>query len=79
MATITLKGIPSTLHRMLKRRAAHNHRSLNQEVLATLEGGRSKPARNVDALLREAEQFRSSLNFVITPAEIDAARREGRA
>ncbi|HTB63013.1 MAG TPA: Arc family DNA-binding protein [Opitutales bacterium] len=79
MATITLKGIPSTMHRALKRRALHNHRSLNQEVLAILASRESKPARNVDALLREAEQFRNSLNFIATPEEIDAAKREGRA
>jgi plasmid stability protein len=79
MATITLKGIPSSLHRALKRRAEHNHRSLNQEVLFALNDTVATPARNVDALLREAEQFRKSLNFIATPEDIDAAKREGRA
>jgi plasmid stability protein len=79
MATITLKGIPPTLHRALKRQAEQHRRSLNQEVLATLENKVPKPTRDVDALLREIEEFRKSLRFVTTPEEIDAAKREGRA
>lgn len=79
MPTITLKGIPPTLHRALKRRAARNRRSLNQEVLATLEDNLGEPARGVDALLREAEAFRNALSFVAKPEAIDAAKREGRA
>lgn len=38
MVSITLKDIPESLHRALKQRARLNHRSLNKEVLATIEG-----------------------------------------
>ncbi|SRR6266487_1645947 len=38
MATITLKKIPPELYRELKNRALAHHRSLNQEVIATLQG-----------------------------------------
>jgi plasmid stability protein len=38
MVSITLKDIPEALHRTLKQRARLHHRSLNKEVLATIEG-----------------------------------------
>jgi plasmid stability protein len=37
MVSITLKDIPESLHRTLKNRARLHHRSLNKEVLATIE------------------------------------------
>jgi plasmid stability protein len=37
MITITIKGIPKETHRELKRRAAANRRSLNNEVIFALE------------------------------------------
>jgi plasmid stability protein len=37
MVSITLKDIPDHLHRALKQRARLHHRSLNKEVLATIE------------------------------------------
>jgi hypothetical protein len=37
MVSITLKDIPEHLHRALKQRAQLHHRSLNKEVLATIE------------------------------------------
>jgi len=37
MVSITLKDIPDVLHRTLKQRARLHHRSLNKEVLATIE------------------------------------------
>ena len=37
MATVTLENIPPELLRELKNRALAHHRSLNQEVIATLQ------------------------------------------
>jgi plasmid stability protein len=37
MITITLKGIPKDVHAALKKRAAVHRRSLNNEVIFTLE------------------------------------------
>jgi plasmid stability protein len=37
MVSITLKDIPDQLHRALKQRARMHHRSLNKEVIATIE------------------------------------------
>ena len=37
MASITLKKIPERLHRSFKARASANHRSLQAEIIRTLE------------------------------------------
>ena len=37
MITLTLKGIPRATHRELKKRAVANRRSLNNEIIFTLE------------------------------------------
>jgi plasmid stability protein len=80
MAAITLKSLPTTLHRTLKARAARHKRSLNQEVIAVLEEAVA-PSRRVDveATLAATRQFRDSLKFKASPAEIEAFKREGRA
>lgn len=37
MKTLSIKNVPDFLHERLKKRACHNHRSLNGELLAFLE------------------------------------------
>ena len=37
MATITLKSVPGFLHSELKKQAERNRRSLNNEIISTLE------------------------------------------
>jgi plasmid stability protein len=37
MIALTIKGIPKETHRKLKKRAAANRRSLNNEIIFTLE------------------------------------------
>jgi plasmid stability protein len=79
MAAITLKAIPPTLHKVLKARAVRNRRSLNQEVLATLEAAVALSRRvDVEAMIEETRRFRESLKIWTTPEEIDAFKREGR-
>jgi plasmid stability protein len=82
MAAITLKALPTSLHRALKSRAARHKRSLNQEVIAVLEEAVA-PSRPVDVegLIAEARRFRASLSpaFTARPDAIDALKREGRA
>ena len=77
MATITLKNIPRQLHRRLKERAEENHRSLNCEVIATLErtigSGRVDPTE----LLLKARRLRSRIEKV-TPSELAEWRNTGR-
>ena len=79
MAAITLKAIPPTLHQQLKARALKNRRSLNQEVLATLEAAVvPSPQEDVNARIERNRRARESLNIWATPEQIDASRREGR-
>jgi plasmid stability protein len=79
MITITIKGIPKETHRELKKRAAAHRRSLNSEAIAVLESGvRSVPAETED-VIEKARQFRNSLKFRVTPADLKRFKEEGRA
>jgi plasmid stability protein len=79
MATITLKNIPADLHRKLKKRADENHRSLNKEIIFTLQSATGKAQRvDIEALLREARVARSKFTREIKASEIDAWKRAGR-
>lgn len=79
MASITLKALPDSLHQQLKSRAAQNKRSLNQEVIATLETAlsASRPV-DVEALIARTRDLRASLSFQATAEDMAAFKREGR-
>jgi plasmid stability protein len=79
MASITLKNIPTELHRELKKRAEEHHRSLNKEIIATLEGAtdQSRPV-NPAALIREARAARKKFKRQVTAREIRTWIRRGR-
>ena len=53
MANMTLRDVPGDLHRWLKKLAEAHRRSVNQEVIALLEGARNgtatAPRRKADA------------------------------
>jgi len=79
MATITLKNIPADLHRRLKKRAIEHHRSLNKEIIATLNSATGNVQHvDVDALIQDARVARSKFTREISAAEIDAWKRAGR-
>jgi plasmid stability protein len=79
MPTITLKGLPRSLHRELKNRAKAHHRSLNREVLATLQSATSH-SDSIDpaALIRQARAVRKKFKRQVSPAQIRAWIRRGR-
>ncbi len=79
MPSVTFKGMPASLHRALKERAARHKRSLNQEVLAILEQA-VRPARKIDVerIIAEDRRFRESFGFTTTTEEIDRFKRQGR-
>ena len=79
MPTITLKDIPRPLHRDLKKRAAAHHRSLNKEVIATLQAA-TGAATSVDAaaLKEEALAARSQFSRMMTAKEIRSWTKQGR-
>jgi plasmid stability protein len=77
--SITLKNIPADLHRKLKRRAKEHHRSLNREILATLQGAANQSLRiEPAALIREARAIRKKFKREISPAQIRTWIRHGR-
>lgn len=78
-ATLSLKEVPATTHRALKERAAMNHRSLNGEILAILEA--AVKAQNIDtqATLNRARELRRLFSGKIHEADLNAAKRSGRA
>ena len=79
MPTITLKNIPADLHRELKKRAEEHHRSLNREILATLQGAANQSRRiEPAALIREARAIRKKFKREISSAQIKAWIRRGR-
>jgi plasmid stability protein len=79
MPTITLKNIPADLHRELKKRAEEHHRSLNREILATLQGVANQSRRIEPAtLIREARAIRKKFKREISPAQIRTWIRHGR-
>ncbi|MGD9874855.1 MAG: Arc family DNA-binding protein [Kiritimatiellia bacterium] len=66
MITITLKNIPRSVHKALKYRAKQHGRSLNKEALVCLEDAVSPTLIDVDALLADIQQHRSSLPGKLT-------------
>lgn len=78
--TITLKGIPDDVYEQLKHSAEANRRSLNSEAIACLET--ILLPRKVSALehVTKAREVRLSLKRgAFKPADINRAKREGRA
>lgn len=79
MITITIKGLSKEAHQALKKRAATHGRSLNTEAIAVLESSvRSAPVEAEGVILR-ARQFRNSLKFKVTAADLKRFKEEGRA
>ena len=79
MPTLTIKGMPDTLYRRLKARAAVNRRSLNSEILVALEQAITSPAPNPEALLARADALRAKLRTPrLTDARLRAAKDSGR-
>ena len=79
MPNITLKNIPRDLHRTLKTRAKAHHRSLNKEVIATLQAVTTKePPVDVGKLIAEAREMRSKFKGETSLKEIQAMKIAGR-
>jgi len=78
MATVTLKNVPDELYARLKRKAAMNRRSINNEAIVCLESMLPEK-RDPAVVLREIRRFRRSLKGIyVTDKDLDAAKRWGR-
>ncbi|MSR48084.1 MAG: Arc family DNA-binding protein [Planctomycetes bacterium] len=79
MASLTLKGMPDDLLARLRRDAEAHRRSLNQEVLALLEGhSRREPFVLADFMDRVRQRRERLKGASITNSEITATKNEGR-
>jgi plasmid stability protein len=79
MPTITLKNLPRDLHRKLKNRAKANQRSLNGEVIATLQNATAATRPLDTSVLEESvRRARSLFRRPVTARQIDAWKRAGR-
>jgi plasmid stability protein len=64
MATLTLRDVPDELHSWLKQQAEAHHRSVNREVIATLEdvrrgAGPRQAKPSVEEIMAIARRFAS--------------------
>ncbi|MBA3962097.1 MAG: Arc family DNA-binding protein [Chthoniobacterales bacterium] len=79
MPNLTLKNVPQDLHRTLKNQAKQHHRSLNKEVIATLQASTAKPlALDIERQLAEAREMRRKFRGVTSLKEIQAFKIAGR-
>ncbi len=85
MSSITLKDVPEELLIRLRRAAARERRSLNQEALVLIEGGLAARETAEERALRQVEAWRalaggwvSDRTFEDEVAELYAARTPGR-
>lgn len=77
---MTIRDVSEDLFAALKQTAKRNRRSLNQQTLVWLEEawlGALSDVRNVEKELEEIRTLRGN-SQLMTAAEIDAAKREGR-
>lgn len=79
MPTITIKDLPRELHRALKARAHAHQRSLNREVIVTLQDATSQAVPlDSAALIREARAVRRKFKRPVSATQIRAWVRRGR-
>jgi antitoxin FitA len=80
MAHVTIRNIPDDVYERLKRRAAENRRSLNQEIIGLLERVDGPPSSEAkEKFLAELRAVRRSMpSIATTDIEIAAAKRKGR-
>lgn len=78
VSTITIKDVPWALHRTLKARAAANRRSLNQEVIMTLEGSLHGSCLDATAIGTHARSVRETLGVYMTQKDLAALKDAGR-
>jgi plasmid stability protein len=78
MNTITLKGVPPSVHRALKARARTHGRSLNREILAVLEGATRAAPLDAAAIGARARAVRESMATYLTEKDLSAFKQAGR-
>ena len=78
MATITLKNVPRPVHLGIKKRAEKNHRSINSEIITSLERILGLRDDEPEVIFSKIEKVQMGLKFVLTQKDIQEAKTEGR-
>ncbi len=79
MATVTIKGIPTSVYRRLKRVAETNRRSVNREIIARLERSLHDRAVSAEEVLDAARDLRGRMGGVwVGDEDVAEAKAGGR-
>jgi plasmid stability protein len=79
MPTLTIKGIPHSLYRRLKQRAASHRRSLNSEIILCLEEAANLTPVDPESWLLEADRLRHRLSLSpLTESKLRRIKSSGR-
>lgn len=78
MSTITIKNIPPAVHRTLKSRAQAHGRSLNREIITTLESVIHGSPIDATAIGRHARAVRETMGVYLTDKDLLCLKTSGR-
>jgi plasmid stability protein len=78
MSTITIKDVPTAVHRSLKSRAQAHGRSLNKEIIITLESTLHGTAIDAKAVGKHARAVRETLGVYLTQKDLTTLKNAGR-
>jgi plasmid stability protein len=78
MPSITVKNIPDRLYKRLKKRASENRRSINNEIINSLQESFIPKKVDVEQLLADAAGMRKNLAFIVSDKEITYAKNKDR-
>lgn len=79
MATVTIKNIPDGLYDRLKKVAAANRRSINSEIIISIERAVLSQPVDPEALIARARFLRElTAGYHVADEELIGAKNEGR-
>lgn len=78
MNTITLKDIPPAVHRTFKSRAKAHGRSLNKEIITTLESTLHGSPIDALAVGKHARAVRETMGVYLTQKDLTTLKNAGR-
>ena len=78
MNTITIKDVPPAVHRTLKSRAEAHGRSLNKEIIMTLESTLHGSPVDAAAIGKHARAVRETMGVYLTQKDLTALKNAGR-
>ncbi len=78
MSTITIKDVPPAVHQTLKSRAEAHGRSLNKEIIITLESTLHGSPIDATAIGKHARSVRETLGVYLTQRDLTDFKNTGR-